>query len=90
MPYLLDSNPSSSEISEALNYLLCNFDTSISSDANTGEVKGPTGGIVGYLYKYMAIKYADSFDGSVNFSNSPSGRSYFGIRNSNDAAESLE
>jgi len=88
MPYLLDSNPSSSEISEALNYLLCNFDTSISSDANTGEVKGPTGGIVGYLYKYMAIKYADSFDGSVNFSNSPSGRSYFGIRNSNDASES--
>ena len=88
MPYLLDNDPSSSELSEAVNYLLCNFDTSISSDANTGEVKGPTGAILGYLYKYMAIKYADSFDGSVNFSNSPTNRGYFGIRNSNDLTES--
>lgn len=88
MPYLLDSDPSSSELSEAVNYLLCNFDTSVSSDANTGEVKGPTGQLIGYLYKYLAVKYADSFDGSVNFSNSPTGRAYFGVRNSDAAAES--
>jgi hypothetical protein len=36
----------------------------------------------------MAIKYADSFDGSVNFSNVPTNRQYFGIRNNSDAAES--
>jgi hypothetical protein len=36
----------------------------------------------------MAVKYADSFDGSVNFSNSPTNRLYFGLRNNNDPAES--
>jgi hypothetical protein len=88
MPYALDGNPSQSEISEAINYLLSNFSTGVTSDPNTGEVKGPTGAILGYLYKYMGVKYADSFDGSVNFSNSPTNRQYFGLRNNDDAAES--
>lgn len=88
MPFLLDSGPELSEISEAVNYLLSNFSTGITSDPNTGQIKGPTGETVGYLYKYMAVKYADSFDGSVNFSNSPTNRGYYGIRNSDDAAES--
>jgi hypothetical protein len=88
MPFLLDGNPSESEISEAVNYLLANFDSSVSADPNTGQITGPTGEVAGYLYKYIAVKYADSFDGSVNFSNSPANRLYFGIRNSNDAAES--
>ena len=88
MPFLLDSSPEPSELSEAVNYLLSNFSTGITSDPNTGQIKGPTGETVGYLYKYMAVKYADSFDGSVNFSNSPTNRGYYGIRNSDDAAES--
>jgi len=88
MPYALDGNPSQSEISEAINYLLSNFSTGVTSDPKTGEVKGPTGNILSYLYKYMGIKYADSFDGSVNFSNLPTNRLYFGLRNNNDAAES--
>ena len=88
MPYALDGNPSQSEISDAINYLLSNFSTGVTSDPNTGEVKGPTGNILSYLYKYMGVKYADSFDGSVNFNNSPTNRQYFGLRNNNDAAES--
>jgi len=88
MPYALDGNPSQSEISEAINYLLSNFSTGVTSDPNTGEVKGPTGNILSYLYKYMAIKYADSFDGSVNFSNVPTNRQYFGIRNNDNSSES--
>lgn len=88
MPFLLDGNPTESEISEAVNYLLANFDSSVSSDPNTGQVTGPTGEVIGYLYQYMAVKYADSFDGSVNFSNSPTNRLYYGIRNNNDPAES--
>jgi hypothetical protein len=88
MPFLLDGNPSESEISEAVNYLLANFDSSVSADPNTGQITGPSGEVSGYLYKYIAVKYADSFDGSVNFSNSPANRLYFGIRNNNDAAES--
>lgn len=89
MPFFLDGNPTQSEVSEAVNYLLSNFSAGVTSDPNTGQITAPNGGgIIGYLYQYMAVKYADSFDGSVNFSNSPTGRSYFGLRNSNDASES--
>lgn len=88
MPFLLDGNPTESEISEAVNYLLANFDSSVSSDPSTGQVTGPTGQVIGYLYQYMAVKYADSFDGSVNFSNSPTNRLYYGVRNTNDPSES--
>ena len=88
MPFLLDGNPTSAEVSEAVNYLLSNFDTTYSANSVTGEITGPTGTVVGYLYKYMAVKYADSQDGSVNFSNLPTNRLYYGLRNSNDAAES--
>lgn len=88
MPFALTSAPSTSEISEAINYLLGNFGANISADPNTGQIIGPTGQVSGYLYKYMAVKYADSFDGAVNFSNSPTNRLYFGLRNNNDPAES--
>ena len=88
MPFLLDGNPTTSEMSDAINYMLSNFSTSYSADPNTGQVTGPDGTIQAYLYKYMAVKYADSFDGSVNFSNLPTNRSYYGLRNSNFAAES--
>lgn len=88
MTFAIDSDPSQREISDALNYLLGNFTAGVISDPNTGQITGPTGTVLGYLYQYMAIKYADSFDGSVNFSNTPTNRQYYGIRNSDDAAES--
>jgi hypothetical protein len=88
MPFLLDGDPTQSEISDAVNYLLSNFSAGITSDPNTGQITAPTAGVIGYLYQYLAVKYADSFDGSVNFSNSPTGRAYYGLRNSNYAAES--
>lgn len=88
MPFALNNDPSQSEISEAINYLLSNFGGGATIDPVTGQIIAPGGIIVGYLYQYMAVKYADSSDGSVNFSDSPLGRSYFGLRNSNDPAES--
>jgi hypothetical protein len=88
MPFALDSNPAISEISEALNYLLGNFGANLSADPNSGEIKGPTGNIIAYLYKYLAVKYADSADGAVNFSNSPTNRQYYGLRNSDQSVES--
>ncbi len=88
MPFLLDGNPTTSEISDAVNYLLSNFDTTYTADSTSGQVIGPTGQVVGYLYKYISVKYADNFDGSLNFSNTPTGRLYYGIRNSNDSVES--
>jgi hypothetical protein len=88
MPFALDSSPSTSEISEAINYLLGNFGANISADPNSGEITGPTGNIIGYLYKYLAVKYADSADGLLNFSDSPTNRLYYGTRNSNQEIES--
>lgn len=88
MPFALVSDPSQSEISEAINYLLANFGPNLAADPNNGQISGPSGVIVAYLYKYIAVKYADSYDGSLNFSNSPTGRTYYGLRNSNDSVES--
>lgn len=88
MPFFLDGNPTQSEISEAVNYLLSNFTQNLSADPNTGQVIGPGGEIQYYLYKYMFVKYADSFDGSVGFSNTPTNKGYYGLRNSDDTTES--
>ena len=45
MPFLLDGNPTTSEISDALNYVLSNFNTSYTADPNTGQITGPTGDV---------------------------------------------
>jgi hypothetical protein len=88
MPFALDSNPQISELSEAINYLLGNFGANLSADPNTGQIKGPTGNVIAYLYKYLAVKYADSADGATNFSDSPINRQYYGLRNSDQSVES--
>lgn len=88
MPFALGSDPSTSELSEAVNYLLNNFGANIAADPTTGEITGPTGTVIAYLYKYLAVKYADSADGSLNFSDDPTNRQYYGLRNSNSDVES--
>lgn len=87
MPFSLTSNPNLNEISDAINYLLSNFGSNVSIDVSTGIIAGPSGRISN-LYKYISIKYATSYDGSVGFSNVPTGATYYGIRNSNDPTES--
>lgn len=88
MPFAINNNPEMSEVSEAVNYLLANFGANLAADPNTGEITGPTGIVIAYLYQYIAVKYADSPDGTLNFSNSPTGRLYYGLRNSNELTES--
>ena len=88
MPFFVDGNPTQGEISEAINYLLSNFTQNVSADPNTGQVVGPDGQVQYYLYKYMFVKYADSFDGSVGFSNTPTNKGYYGLRNSDSNTES--
>lgn len=87
MPFYLSDNASPQEVSEAINYLLSNLIQSPSVDQNTGQITNP-GGATTYLYKYIQVKYADSFDGTVNFSNTPTNRGYYGIRNSDSSIES--
>lgn len=88
MTFALDNDPSQSQISEAINYLLANFGPNLSADPNTGQITGPSGIVIAYLYRYLAVRYADSFDGSLNFSNSPTNRGYYGVNNSNSTTES--
>ena len=87
MPFSLTANPSLNEISDAINYLLNNFGSNVSIDLTTGIIAGPSGRISN-LYKYISIKYATSYDGTVGFSNVPTGATYYGIRNSNETTES--
>lgn len=89
MPFYVDAQPTSGEISEALNYLLANVNTSTVGNATTGQIVGSTGSVVGYLYKYLNVKYADSFDGTLNFSDVPANRLYYGLRNSDSFIESI-
>lgn len=88
MSFFVDGNPTQSEISDAINYLLANIVPSSSTNQANGQIVSSTGAIIGYLYKYLAVKYSDSFDGSVNFSNTPTNRQYYGLRNTNDPSES--
>lgn len=88
MPFALDSNPNISEVSDAVNYLLANFSANITADPSNGQIVGPGGVVIAYLYKYLSVKYSDSFDGSVNFSNSPTNREYYGLWNNDSSVES--
>ena len=94
MPFALDSNPSTSELSEAINYLLGNLGNgtpagsyTVSNNPETGFVSNSFGDILEYQYRYLSIKYADSITG-LNFSDNPFSRLYFGIRNSEVTTES--
>jgi hypothetical protein len=88
MPFALDSNPSPGEISEAINYLLANLLPGLTVNQQTGQIIAPGGNTVSYLYKYLAVKYADNFDGTVGFSNTPTNKSYYGLRNTDSSVES--
>jgi hypothetical protein len=88
MPFSISNKASPSEISDAVNYLLSNFAQVQAVNPNSGQITTASYGVVGYLYKYLNVKYADSFDGSANFSNSPTNRLYYGLRNNDSSVES--
>lgn len=88
MPFFLDGNPTQGEVSEAVNYLLANVLQAASTNIVTGQVTDSAGRVQSYLYKYLDVKYADSFDGSINFTNSPTNRQYYGLRNNDSPIES--
>jgi len=87
MPFALSPGDSTNEIVDAINYLLGNFKGTVSANNDTGQVTGPTGEIVSYLYKYLAVKYADNYNGTLNFSDSPTNRMYYGLHNSDSSTE---
>jgi hypothetical protein len=88
MAFSLSPNDSQENVVDAVNYLLSNFKGSVSANNTNGQVTGPANQILSYLYKYLAVKYADSFDGQTNFSNLPTNRLYYGLRNTDNSVES--
>ena len=94
MPFALDSDPSQTEISDAINYLLSNIGAGVPTgsdvvynDTTTGLISNTAGSIIQYQYRYLDIKYADNSSG-LNFSDNPYGRLYFGILNTDTVGES--
>lgn len=95
MPFALDGNPTPSEISEAINYILANLNFGtpvnaypVSNNPSTGFISNTVGDIIQYQYRYLDIKYADNPAG-LNFSDNPASRLYFGIYNTDTATESV-
>lgn len=87
MAFYIDQNPSQSEISDAINYLLANINNPQIGNQSTGQIIGADGSVVAYLYKYLNVKYSTSFDGTENFSNVPTNATYYGLRNSESSPE---
>jgi hypothetical protein len=87
MAYNIASNASTSQITGAVNYILANFNGSMNANQVTGAVTGPGNTILSYLYQYMDVMYAQSYDGSVGFSPSPTNATYYGLRNTNVVGE---
>jgi len=88
MNFNLSADTTKEEIADAINYLLANLGSnSIIYNQQTGQII--SGGVViGYLYRYLWVKYAQSFNGGVGFSDSPTNATYYGLRNSDTSTES--
>ena len=60
----------------------------VNTNTDTGIITDNNNNILGFLYRYLDIKYADDNTG-LNISDVPTSRSYFGIYNSSQATESV-
>lgn len=77
------------DVISSVNYLLATKGAEGANIANVLVANTTSGQIttavdpnyLSYLYQYIDVRYADSADGSVNFSTSPTNRTYFGTRN---------
>ena len=66
------------------------LDTGLTVNRVTGQITTYTGELHSWLYRYIHIKYADSNNGMMGFSDYPTGKSYYGIRNTDDSTESTD
>jgi hypothetical protein len=75
------------EIVAGLNYALSTVGSggtanAVVSNSTTGVISNHTSGaVIGYLYRYLFVRYAQSANGSTNFSSSPTNATYYGLRN---------
>jgi len=81
---------SDQQLIEAVNYALANLAGSgLQANIQTGEITAPGDpAVVGYLYQFINVRYANNETGTQDFSSSPTNRAYFGLRNSTASAGS--
>ena len=96
MSFFVDGNPSPSEVSEAINYILANLGSGtpagqyvVNNNPTTGFVSNSIGTLLQYQYRYLDLKYADNPAG-LNFSDNPYGRQYFGLYSTDTVSESTD
>jgi hypothetical protein len=94
MTFALSGDPSSSEISGAINYILANLGAGtppgssvVNNNTTTGFISNTQGDLLQFQYRYIDVKYADDVNG-LNFSDNPYSRLYFGLYNTNTVTES--
>jgi len=59
----------------------------VSTNTSTGSIADNSGNLVGYLYRYLDVKYADDPIGT-NISDNPYLKTWFGVRNDDTVVES--
>lgn len=86
--FALTTGHSMTDIISGLNYALSTVgsggvaDNVVISNPDTGIISNnSTGAVIGYLYRYLFVRYATSADGSTGFSSSPTNATYYGLRN---------
>lgn len=86
--FALTTGHSMTDIIGGLNYALSTIGTGgvadnvVISNPDTGIISNnTTGAVIGYLYRYLFVRYATSADGSTGFSSSPTNATYYGLRN---------
>ena len=87
--FALNTTDPYGDVISSINYLLATKGADGANIANVLVANATTGQIttsvdpnyLAYLYQFIDVRYADSADGSVNFSTSPTNRLYFGVRN---------
>lgn len=60
----------------------------VNPNTTTGEITDSSGNLLGYLYQFIHIKYADNNTGG-GISNTPTGKAYYGTYNSTSLTESI-
>jgi hypothetical protein len=100
----LTVNSSQTQIVQSLNYALANMGTNSSAvnyngnvlvaNSITGIIQGVTrtgayvSGVIGYIYNYIDVKYANSATGGDGFTSNCTLANYYGLRNNKNTTYS--
>jgi len=94
--FAVEAGDSQGEILSSLNYALANLGQATGISANvlvanttTGQITNNTNNqLIGYLYQWINVRYANSGYGTVNFSTSPINQGWYGVLNTTDETPS--